>query len=257
LASQGHPRLGLFLAAMLGSSLIIACGCVLNNWMDRDIDTRMERTKTRALVTGTIGAWQAMVFAALLGSIGGLVLLLYTNLLTFDIGILGLVIYVVFYTLGKRYTVHATLIGSISGAVPPLAGYTAVVGHLTPVALVLFLSVALWQLPHFYAIALYRQRDYDEAKIPNLPNLIGAIRTQWLILSYIALFFGVASFLTVYGATGLLYQVLITVLCAWWLGTGLWTLSKQEGVLWGKAMFRISLLVITIFSVVIAFGRIG
>ncbi len=127
LASKGNIDFSVFLAAVIGTSLVVASGCVFNNCIDRDIDQRMERTRNRVLVQGLVSLKLALLYATVLGIAG--VGLLYTkaNPLAALFAVIGFVIYVGFYSLYlKRKSVHGTLVGSLSGAMPPVIGYCAV-----------------------------------------------------------------------------------------------------------------------------------
>ena len=178
LAAKGVIDPLLFLAALIGTAFVIGSACVFNNYIDREIDEKMARTKKRALVTGDIPVKNALIFGTLLGILGFLILFSYTNLLTGVIGVIGVVMYVVVYGYFKRRTVHGTLIGSISGAIPPVAGYTAVTNLIDTGAILLFLILVFWQMPHFYAIAVYRIEDYKKAGIPVLSVVKGIPTTK-------------------------------------------------------------------------------
>ena len=127
---------------------------------------------------------------------GCLILALNTNHLALFIGVLGFVVYIFFYTFGKRYTTWGTEIGSIAGATPPLAGYLAVSNKLDAGAIILYLIFVLWQMPHFYAIAIYRLKEYKQAGIPVLPAIKGIYRTKINMLVYIISFIIALSLLT-------------------------------------------------------------
>src|SRR3989442_676200 len=123
LASRGNFNFTLFLETLIGISLVMASGCVFNNYIDRDIDAVMERTKDRALVIGAVSGRGTLVYGTLLGALGFLALALWTNLLTVIVALTGFFFYVVLYTiLSKRRSVYGTVIGSVSGAVPPVVG---------------------------------------------------------------------------------------------------------------------------------------
>jgi protoheme IX farnesyltransferase len=156
----------LFATMLIGLSLIIASACVFNNYFDRDIDAKMERTKNRALAAGRIPAHRALTFAAILGLLGALVLWLYTTTLALGVALVGFGVYVFLYTPLKHKTPHALWVGAIAGATPPVVGYTAVTATLDWYALALFTFLFLWQIPHFLSIALYRHEEYQAAGIP-------------------------------------------------------------------------------------------
>jgi protoheme IX farnesyltransferase len=165
-ASKGTVDWWLLCAMLVGLSAIIACGCVINNIFDRKIDAKMERTKKRAMVAGTISQQRASLFAAALGTLGIEVLWHYTNLLTLFVALAGLGIYVCLYTPLKPRSAMALFVGAAAGAVPPVVGYVAVTNTLDWFAGALFVALYLWQIPHFLAIATYRYTEYTAAGVP-------------------------------------------------------------------------------------------
>jgi protoheme IX farnesyltransferase len=254
LASTGHIDLGLLLAILTGTGLVIASGCVLNNIIDRKIDAKMKRTAKRALVTGSISVKNALGFAIVCASLGFIILLAFTNALTTLIGLIALIMYVVVYGYFKRRSPAGTLVGTIPGALPPVAGYTAVTNQLDSAALLIFVILAAWQMAHFYSIALYRQKDYAHAGIPVLPVVHGAKRTKLAILGYILAFITACSLLTVYGYTGYVYLVVMTAFGLFWLGLGLRNYESLDPVKWGRSMFIFSLSVILTLAVMLSIG---
>jgi heme o synthase len=244
LASRGSVKPGLLIAALLGTSLVIACGCVLNNYMDRHIDAKMARTKKRALVSGQVSASAAIVYGIILGVLGFCVLGRYTNALTVAVGAVGLFFYLVVYGLAKRRSTLGTVVGSVSGATPPLAGYVAVTGELDTAAVLLFLILACWQMPHFYAIAMFRAKDYAAAGVPVLPVKKSMRLTKIYILLYIAAFMLAAGLLTFFGYTGYVYLGIIAILGLFWFLKGLQGFRSQPHEAWGRKMFLCSLLVL-------------
>ena len=245
-----------FIYMLVGTSLIIACGCVINNVLDRGIDAKMQRTKNRALVTGTIQPLNAYLFAAILGILGSTLLILYVNTTTALLGLFGLFFYAVVYTYFKRTTVHGTLIGSISGSVPPVAGYTALTNSLDTTAYILFAILVCWQMPHFYAIAMYRSKEYANAGIPVLPVKKSMRTAKIEILVYISGFIIAASLLTLTGITGYIYLAVMTIVGFYWLLLGIKGFRRRDDEKWGKSMFLFSLLVILITSLMIAVGAL-
>ena len=251
-ASQGSPQLGLFLAMLVGISLVMASACVFNNYIDRDIDDAMARTKSRALVTGEISVRSALIYATVLGVVGTLLLVFFTNPLTAAVALFGHFAYVVVYGYAKRKTVHGTVVGSVSGAVPPVVGYVAVTNSIDIVAVLLFFILVLWQMPHFYAIAMYRLHDYKAAGIPVLPVVKGARRTKIEMLVYIVVFIGAASLLTVLGYAGYTYLAVMLLLGARWLQLGIQGFSAKNDALWARQLFKFSLYVLLGFCVAIS-----
>jgi len=253
LASKGNISLGLFLATLLGLALIMASACILNNYIDRPLDEKMKRTKNRPLVTGLIAGWQALFYAACLGVLGSLVLLKFTNLLAFSVAAVGFFVYVVLYSMWKGRTVYGTAIGSVAGAVPPVVGYCAVTNHFDTGALILFAMLVLWQMPHFFSIAVYHFDDYAAAKIPTLPIERGMLRTKIHMVIYIIGFILVASLLTYFNYTGYIYLLVAISLGVLWLLLCLQGFNRTDTRLWGRHMFQLSLILITLLCLTIPF----
>ncbi len=250
MASMGVVNWWLLLAVLMGISLVIASACVFNNYIDRDIDKLMARTKKRSFAAGNILVGVALTYGAILGITGILVLVLFVNLLTACIGLVSFVFYVVVYGYAKRKSVHGTLVGSISGAAPPVAGYVAVTNHFDMAAFLLFMILTCWQMPHFYAIAMYRYGDYKKAGLPVLPVKKSMRSAELQIMVYIVAFAAAASLLTVWGYTGYIYLVSMLVLSIAWFFIG--TRSTKQDAKWARKMFLFSLVVLMSFSVIIS-----
>jgi protoheme IX farnesyltransferase len=250
LASKGHVDIGLFLAAVIGTSLVVASGCVFNNCIDRDIDVKMERTKNRVLVQGLVSVKLALIYATVLGILG--VGLLYTraNALAALFAVIGFVIYVGFYSLYlKRKSVHGTLVGSLSGAMPPVIGYVAVSNTFDLAALTLLVMFSLWQMPHSYAIAIFRFNDYRAASIPVLPVKRGIRVAKRHILIYILAFLLATLMLTFGGYAGLNYLAVAAAMGMYWLYMA-WTGYKaKDDTVWARKLFVFSIFTITALSV--------
>lgn len=252
LGANGNVNLWLLLATVAGLSGVIASACVVNNYLDRSIDEKMKRTKSRALVTGVISLKSALVFAAILGIAGLGILIVYTNPLTSIIALFGFIAYVVLYGIAKRKTVYGTIIGSISGAVPIVVGYTAATRSLDALALLLFAILVVWQMPHFYAIALYRLNDYKAAKLPVLPAVKGGRVAKIRSLVYIAAFIIATTSLTLLGYTGITYLIVMLIVGVAWLVIGARDYRTLKDEKWGRSVFGFSLLVIGVFSLMIS-----
>ncbi|HJQ08272.1 MAG TPA: heme o synthase [Candidatus Saccharimonadales bacterium] len=252
LASHGDVHFVRLLAVLTGTVLVIASACVFNNYIDRGIDAKMSRTKKRALVSGKITGPQALMYAGVLGVAGFAILATGTNALTLCIGIVGFIDYVVFYTWAKRHTMLAALVGSISGATPIAAGYTAVSNTFDAGALLVFIVLVLWQMPHFYAIAMFRQDDYAAARIPVLPIVQGIRRTKIQILLYIAAFAAAVTALTVYNITGYTFLAVMCLLTGVWFWRGLQGFAAMDDKRWARKMFLFSLIIILALSVLLS-----
>ena len=251
-ASRGHIDSWLFLATLVGLSCIIASACVCNNYIDRYSDAKMARTKNRALVKGLVSGYNALFFATILGACGTFILAFYTNLLTTGIALTGFFVYVILYSGLKQRSMYATLIGSIAGAVPPVVGYCAVTGRLDIAALLLFAIVALWQMPHFFAIAMYRLDDYVAAAIPVLPVVKGIHATKIQMLLYIIAFSIVTLMPTFFGYTGYIYLAIAALLGFSWLWLCLQGFVSRNNTLWARKMFLFSLIVVMVLSITIS-----
>lgn len=249
-----HLYLKLLLSVLAGIALVIASACVFNNYIDRNIDKKMERTKNRAIANGQISAYNALSFATMLGVFGFLILMVWTNTLTVYLGLTAYIFYILLYGWAKRKTVHSTVVGSVAGALPPVAGYAAVTNHLDSGAILVFLALVFWQMPHFYAIAMYRYNDYKNAGLPVLPVKHGMRATKLQILIYIFAFTVSAALISVFGYTGIIYRVFVILLGTSWLILGFYGYRAPDAKYWARKMFFYSLVVNLAISFAIAVG---
>lgn len=256
LGTKGSFNFLLFFETLLGLGLIIASACVFNNAIDRSLDQKMERTKKRALATGSISVKSALLFATFLGILGSALLLLFTSILTFLVTFSGFFIYVVIYSLWKSRTIFGTAIGSLAGAVPPVTGYTAASGTLDLPAVLLFTLLVLWQMPHFFSIALMHLEDYKKAGIPVLPAIKGSLRTKAHTTLYIFAFLQIALLLSILGYTGIFFLSTVLFLGSAWLTLSLYGFKIENDVVWSRQMFRLSLVLILALCLAIPIDRI-
>ncbi|ALC89379.1 protoheme IX farnesyltransferase [Bacillus sp. FJAT-18017] len=177
-------HLDVFLLTVVGSTLVMAGALALNNWYDVDIDRIMERTKKRPTVTGRFSL-RAVLITGLVLSVIGLAMLLFVSLEATLYALVGWVTYVLLYTMWskRRYTLN-TVIGSISGAVPPLIGWSAIDSSFQVIPIILFLILFFWQMPHTFAIAIRKHDEYKAAKVAMLPVVHGMAFTKWQVLIY-------------------------------------------------------------------------
>jgi heme o synthase len=243
-----------FIGVVVGTMFVIASACVLNNHIDRGIDTKMARTKKRATVTGKISTRSVLIYVALLGISGFGVLILFTNLLTVMLGVLAYVSYIVFYGITKRTSVHGTLVGAVAGGLPPVAGYTALTNQFDLAAILLFFVLVAWQMPHFYAIAMRRRADYSNAGIPVLPVVKGMRATKVQIVVYVALFIVVNIMFTIAGYTGIVYMIIMAAAGVLWLIKGIRGFKVETDEKWALGMFLFSLFVLLLQCVMLAVG---
>lgn len=242
--------------ALIGSILIIGAAGAFNNLYDRDIDSVMERTKNRPTVTGEIQP-KTVLWLGVVMTILGLAALALTTYLAAFLGFLGLFFYLFPYTMwSKRRTIYNTEVGSISGALPPLMGWAAVYPDIThPAILGLFVTMVIWQMPHFYAIAIGKHDEYKAATVPMLPVVKGVKRTYIQTNIYLIVLIAI-SFL--FGSLSLGLMLVALLLSVLWLVLSIWGYHKMDPKKWAKSMFFYSLIHMTVlFSTVIIYSLIG
>jgi len=166
---HGAWSLAVLVHALLGTALIASGTFTLNQWYEREADAKMHRTRMRPLPTGRVTPRRAFVFGVLLSLVGFVELWLGANVLTAVLGMFTLLSYLLAYTPLKQRSKHSTTVGAVPGAMPPLIGFAASAGVLTPEAWVLFAILFFWQFPHFYSIAWMYREDYERAGIRMLP----------------------------------------------------------------------------------------
>lgn len=244
------PNIQVFLLTMVGSALVLVGASVLNNWYDVDIDPVMERTKERPTVTGKISLDNALLIG-IITTILGLILLYLTTITAAIVAFVGWFSYVVLYTIWskRRYTLN-TEIGCISGAVPPLIGWSAIhpnLFHIVPITL--FLIMFIWQTPHFLALAMKKCKEYKAAGIPMLPVVHGFEFTKRQIIVYIACLLPLPFFL---GELGITFLSIATILNVAWLIIGFSGFFMENVMKWANIVFYYSLgYLIIIFSTMI------
>jgi len=245
----------LFLAAIGGMTLVIAAACVINNYLDRDIDSVMQRTKKRPSVTGAVKGGAMVTYGVILLVFGIGILYLWTNLLVVAIGIIGFVTYVWLYgALSKRRSIHGTAVGSISGAMPIAGGYAAVSGHVDFGLVIVFLILFFWQFPEFYSIAIYRRKEYAAAKVPVMSVVKGVPSTIKQIFVYTILYVLSTLSLTTFRYTGWIYMVVMAAAGAYWIMLAYEGLSTKKPEAWARKMFRFSMYDILLLCVMLAVG---
>ena len=253
LASQGQIDWFLCLVVCVGTTCVVASGCVFNNYIDRDIDGIMKRTCERELVKKTVPVINALIWATVLGLIGFSTLFFFTSDIAFLFAVIGFVIYVGLYSLHyKRKSVHGTLIGGLSGACPPVIGYCAVTEQFDLAAATLFLTFCIWQIPHSYAIAIYRFDDYKSAVIPVLPIKVGIARARYHIMGYIVAFAIASLTLSYLGYAGSWYALGMGLLSLYWLYVAKVGFQKMSTAQWGKQVMLLSIICIMAFCLLIS-----
>jgi protoheme IX farnesyltransferase len=253
LASRGHIHILALLSTLIGISLFVACACVFNNCIDRNTDRKMLRTCNRVIARGIMSRKTAVFYASLLGLAGIALLWAATNILSVAVVLAGFMVYVGLYSLYlKRRSVYGSLIGSLAGAAPPLAGYCAVSNRFDMEASILLSIFILWQLPHCYAIAIFRFQDYAAASIPVLPVKQGIPAAKKHIVGYILAFMVASLMLTFSGYTGYTYLVVVAVLGLSWLVMAWSGYRTSNERLWAKKLLVVSILNIFVLSVMMS-----
>lgn len=218
LASDSWISWKILIAGLTGIGFLSSAAAVVNHVVDREIDGKMARTFNRPVAKGKVSPQKALFFAGLLIVVGYVILELWVNRLTAILTLAGLLGYAVVYTMYlKRATPQNIVIGGLAGAIPPLLGWTAVTGEIHAHALLLVLIVFIWTPPHFWALAIHREKDYAKAKVPMLPVTHGIDFTKTSILLYTVLLCVVCLLPYLIGMSGLIYLIGSTLLNAGFL----------------------------------------
>ena len=213
----------------------------------------MTRTRNRVIARGIMSRKAAVLYASLLGLVGIALLWVATNILSVAVVLAGFIVYVGLYSLYlKRHSVYGSLIGSLAGAAPPLAGYCAVSNRFDMEALILLSIFILWQMPHCYAIAIFRFQDYTAASIPVLPVKRGIPAAKKHIVGYILAFMAASLMLTFSGYTGYTYLVVVALLGLSWLVMAWSGYATSDERLWAKKLLVVSILNIFVLSVMMS-----
>jgi protoheme IX farnesyltransferase len=213
IARQGLPPLGLVFATLLGGAMSAGSANCINCYIDRDIDQIMGRTQRRSLPSGKVQPAQALIFGIILGVSSFVILALFVNLLSALLATAALLFYVFVYTLWlKRSSAQNIVIGGAAGAVPVLVGWAAVTNTITLPAIWLFAIIFYWTPPHFWALSLLIQKDYEKASIPMLPVVMGEHETRKQIFLYSLLLLAVTLMLFAMQAMGYFYLFCALVL---------------------------------------------
>ena len=202
----GTPSWALVLVVFVGGYLMAGGANAVNMYLDRDIDDRMARTRLRPIPSGRLAVREVLVFGILLATTATYLLAHFANVLTAALALAGFYFYVFVYTRWlKRSTPQNIVIGGAAGAFPPLVGWAAVTGRVDLLAVYLFLIIFYWTPPHFWALALLKQRDYDRAGVPMAPLVWGERETIRQMLWYTGILVPLTLLPVAFGALGALY----------------------------------------------------
>ncbi len=239
---------------LTGTALIVGSANTLNMWLERDVDCLMVRTKDRPLPQGRLDANTALMFGAIQGALS-IPLLARVNLVTAALGLLALVLYVGVYTPMKQRSQIAVWVGAIPGAMPALMGWTAATGKIDLGGLAVFGVLFIWQVPHFHAIAMYRQRDYDAAGLKTLPGTHGVPRARREIGIYLVVQVLVSVLPVMLGVAGSIYLATAIALGIFVLVQGLPGV-RAGSTKWARNVFLASIVYLPLlFAVMVFDGR--
>lgn len=239
----------LLIYVLIGSGLVMGSACVFNNYLDREHDMKMERTRKRAIPSGLISPASALVYGAVLGVIGTAVLYFLAGPLPALFGLIGHVVYVLVYTYWLKPTsTWSTSVGGIAGSMPPVIGYCAVTGEVDLGAVLLFALLFLWQPPHFWVLGIWKRKEYSEAGFKMLPVVKGVKRTKWQMVPYLAALYPTTILLYVYGYLGMIFLIGGLVLLTLWTWECLRGFRAVDESAWGKRSFKYSIYYLTLIS---------
>ena len=218
IAARGWPSGWAVLWTMVGGYLMAGGANAINMYLDRDIDRGMARTSLRPIPSGRMSPAHVLGFGVTLGAAAFAIFTAFVNLLSAVLALAGLLYYVFIYTRWlKRTSPQNIVIGGAAGAFPPLVGWAAATGEVTLTAIYLFLIVFFWTPPHFWALALVKQKDYGNVGVPMAPNVWGERETLRQMLIYTLILVPMSILPVGFGELGMVYGVCATVLGVWLL----------------------------------------
>ena len=251
LAAQGTPQTLVMLTVLLAGALASGGANALNQWLDRDIDGDMVRTRQRPMVVGRIPPNHAVVFGIGLNVAAFVLLAALVNPLSAALTVGATLFYIFVYTKGlKRTSAQNIVIGGAAGAIPPVVGWVAVTGSIGLPAIYLFAIIFFWTPPHFWALALLLKDDYARAKIPMLPVVAGVRETKKSILLYTVLMLALTTMFFTTGAVGLVYLSASTVLGIVFIYYA-WRLWRRPYIEGAKPLYLYSLLYLALLFLAI------
>ena len=251
-----EPSLGMWLALMVGTGLLVGAANTFNMYLERDLDCLMSRTRNRPLPAGRMDPQLALGFGVLQSVISVPVLTFALNPMTGMLGVIALIMYVGVYTPLKQRTTSSTIIGAVPGAMPALMGWTAATGSIDLAGLAIFGLLFLWQMPHFHAIALFRHKEYSRAGLKTLPGVRGEDAARNEIVFYLVLQVAISFSLYPLGVSGLIYLVTAIVGGVAYLAYGLYGWHHRSGPKWAKRLFLVSVVYLPIlFTVLVLDGH--
>jgi protoheme IX farnesyltransferase len=252
----GMPPVSLVLWVLLGGYLMAGGANAINMWFDRDIDDKMSRTRLRPIPAGRVAPAAGLAFGIGLALIAFVVFWSWVNPLSAWLALAGLLFYVFVYTIWlKRSSPQNIVIGGAAGAFPPLVGWTAMTGQLDLAAIYLFAIVFYWTPPHFWALALVKQREYANAGVPMLPVVRGEGRTKFEMLAYTVILLPLTIMPSLFGALGAFYGIAAFLLGARLLWYCVRLLRERTTIPVAWEMYRYSLLYLALLFVAMGVDR--
>ena len=238
--------LPLMLTATIGIALVAGAAAAFNCQVEQQIDKKMARTRARPTVAGSILTWQILVLAGIVGGAGLLILHQFVNPLTMWLTLGTFVGYAVIYTvILKPATPQNIVIGGASGAMPPILGWAAVMNTVSPESMLLFLIIFAWTPPHFWALALYRKKEYAQAGLPMLPVTHGNEFTQLHLLLYTFIMVACTLLPVAMKMAGMIYLVAVLVLDGYFVYLAVKLFRKYSDAL-AKKTFAYSILYLSL-----------
>jgi heme o synthase len=252
----GSPSFLLVLVVLVGGYLMAGGANAVNMYLDRDIDTQMSRTKLRPIPSGRMGPRAVLAFGIALATAATFLLARFTNVLTAVLALAGFYFYVFVYTRWlKRTTPQNIVIGGAAGAFPPLVGWAAMTGGIDLTAVYLFLIVFYWTPPHFWALALLKQRDYGRAGIPMAPLVWGERETMRQMMWYNVILIALTLLPAAFGAFGIIYFVSAIVLGALLLIGVIRVSTAKDWTTPAWQVYKFSLLYLALLFLAMAIDR--
>ncbi len=253
----GRPSVALLVVVLVGGYLMAGGANAVNMYFDRDIDDTMARTKLRPIPSGRMSPAAVLAFGVALATAATFLLARFANVLTALLALGGFYFYVFIYTRWlKRSSPQNIVIGGAAGAFPPLVGYAAVTNEVDLTALFLFAIIFYWTPPHFWALALLKQKDYGNAGVPMAPLVWGERETMDQMLWYLFILIPLTVLPVAFGALGWLYLGSAAILNAVFLGAVLKLRATAEwkGIAWW--LYRFSLLYLALLFLAMAIDRV-
>ena len=243
--APGTLALGSVTIMLVTTGMVVGAANTLNCYLERDSDRLMTRTASRPLPDRRLEPSWALALGVLMGLFAVPTLTLAVNPVTGLLGAIALVSYVAIYTPMKQYTPAALFVGALPGALPPLMGWTAVTGSVAVPGLLLFGVLFFWQIPHFIAISVFRQEEYERAGLKVLPSVRGIRSAKLQATAYAGALWAISLLLVPYGLAGTLYLAAAIALGGYFFWTALRGFWMADANAWAKKLFVASLIYLT------------